>query len=684
MNHGLPGIIAVILVVATYPVYAEDNATIAQDMIDNWTDIRNNHLVGIYFEKSYPAPDLAAIETVKSAIDLYEATRTEPQVQVRDRGNFVKHPTNPYGTTVVAFDVINSMSTNDAVYPFVIDVGTLKILAEGAFPGAVGLSATFLNDADRPLEDILADLQDADGTWTRYVFNDPSTSMYHVKHVWLSMYDGYIFGSGYYEDPDDRSLENIGLMIRMYDKEGVGSFADISPDYGTSFVLDAGSLDIVKHSNPDVTGSAIRDVLDINWRLETLSDILARHGSLWVSYTSPDPQPGSEYVRAHLQIHDDHIFGSGYGITVDTRTQSLASEAIQLHEMEGENAYPIITSMDGTLQVIIDSDDGTILAFAGAPHLINVSLGDTFFEHDLHTLKQDLTDKPGIWMDNIFLGPQPVNIEELRRSSWLVMHDGQLFTAGHIYSPERVAIETVDSAIALYKIHGKEAFDYITWQSVIPRIIYPFVVDTQTWELMAHAAVPERVGVCCAAPIAASNDLKATTQILKQNPGIWLEYTFYNRVSDMYEYKRTWLSAYDGYTFAAGYSYGNFEQLEQTIQDAITLYDAEGGDAAFAIINAMRAVDVYYPIILDYEQLGIVAHGQNSDRVGTNFLAGATSASAIASDIETSLKNDGDTMFVNYNVFNPQTGSYLTQTALLKLHDGYIFATQQSFVVYTR
>lgn len=684
MNHGLLGIVAAVLAVAAYPACAEDNATVAQDMIDNWTDIRNNLLVEIYFEKSYPTPNMAAIETVKSAIELYEATRAEPQVQIRDRGNFVKHPTNPYGTDVVAFEVINSMNANEAVYPFVIDVGTLKILAEGAFPGAVGLSATFLNDADRPLDDILADLQVSDGTWVRYVFNDPSTSMYHTKHVWLSLYDGYIFGSGYYEDPDDRPLENVGLMIRMYGTEGIDSFADISADYGISFVLDVGTLDIVEHSNPDVTGNAIKDALDINWRLETLSDVLSRHGSLWVSYASPDPQPGSEYVRAYLQIHDDYVFGSGYGITIETRTQSLANEAIRLHDMEGENAYPIITSMDETLQVILNSDDGTILAFAGAPHLINVSLGDTLFEHDLNALKQDLTDKPGIWVDNIFVGPQPVNIEELRRSSWLVMHDGQLFTAGHVYSPERVATETVDSAIALYKIHGKEAFDYITWQSVIPRIVYPFVVDTQTWELVAHAAVPERVGVCCAAPIAASNDLDATTQVLEQNPGIWLEYTFYNRVSDMYEYKRTWLSSYDGYTFAAGYSYGNFEQLERTIQEAIDVYDTEGEDAAFAIINTMKAVDVYYPIVLDYENLDIVAHGQNPYRVGTNFLAGATSASTIASDVEANLKNDGDTMFVNYNVFNPQTGSYITQTALLKLHDGYIFATQQSFVVYTR
>ena len=141
MRYALLGVMAVIL--AAYPAYADDGATVAQDMIEMWTDIRNNYLTMTYFDESHPTPDVAATETVSSAIEMYEATRAEPQVQVRDRGNFVKHPTNPYGTTVVAFEVINSMSTNEAVYPFVIDAGTLRILAEGAFPGTVGLFATF-------------------------------------------------------------------------------------------------------------------------------------------------------------------------------------------------------------------------------------------------------------------------------------------------------------------------------------------------------------------------------------------------------------------------------------------------------------------------------------------------------------------------------------------------------------
>ena len=673
---------AATMAVAVYPAYADDYATSLQDVIDVLTDLRNDNLAESFFGESYVTPRMAAVETVNSAIDLYESTRATPQVQVTQRGTFIQHPINPYGTTVVAFDVINSMHTSEEVYPFVIDAGTLKMLAEGAFPGTVGLSAVFLDDADRPMEEILNDLQDSDGVWVSYVFNNPSTGVYDVKHTYLSLYDGYIFGAGYYESPDERALEDVASMIRMYDADGTDSFAAIPADYGISFVLGAEMLDAVAHTNPDISESAIRDALATTWNLESLSDVLARHGSLWVSYPSADPQPGSEYVRAHIRMHDGYIFGSGYGITPEARVQSLTYEAIQLYDMEGEGAYPIITSMKGTLQMVLEPGDNIVLAFAGRPNLAGLSIGTSLFDQDLRAL--GLSDIPGHWIDNVFVDPRTTSAAELRRSSWLVLHDGHIFAAGRVYSPEAASIEAVDAAIALYKTHGEEAFDRIIWQSVRPEIIYPFAHVAQTWELVAHAAVPERVGVCCAAPIAASNDLDAAREALEQNPGIWLEYTFYNPISDRYEYKRAWFSTYDGYTFAAGYYYGNFDQLERTIQESIDLYDTQGKDAAFASINAMEATGVNYPLILDRETLEIVAHGHNPLLVGTSILDGAVGASYIANKIEADLSSDGDTTVSNYVALDPATRSYLTQTALLRLHDGYIFWAAQPFVVYTR
>jgi len=676
--------LAAVMVVAAGSAHADDFAASIQGTIDDMVDLRNDYLIENFFGESYVTPRTAAVETVNSAIALYESTRAGPQVPIEQRSAFVQHPLNPYGTTVVAFDVINSMNADTEVYPFVIDVGTLKILAEGAFPATVGLSAFFLEEADRPLEEIMEDLQESDGVWVTYAFTNHNTGSQADKRVWLSLHDGYIFGAGYYEARGEEDLNRVDSMVRMYDADGADSFEVIEADSGVSFVLDAETLEIVAHTNTDTTGSAVSDALGTTWHLGSLSEILEKHGDLLVSYPSTDPQPGSEYIRAQLRLHDGYVFGSGYGVSAEARIQSLAGEAVQLYDLEGDEAFNTITLMEGVRQIVLDPDDNTILAFSGWPNLVGLNLGTDFFDQEQEAVLETLEDSPGLWTDSIFVNPLTPTTQEVRSSSWVILHDGYLFTAAEIYSPEEVAVEVVDAAIELYRTHGEDAFDRITWQSDVPRIIYPFVVDAQSWELVAHGALPERVGVCCSAPIAASNDLDAARQALEENPGIWLEYTFYNPVSERNEYKRVWLSTYDGYTFAAGYYYGNFEQMENIIQDVIDVYDTEGRDAAFESVNAMMDTGLNYPFVLDRETLDIVAHGQNPELVGTNFEDKALGAFLPIGKIETELHNDGDTTFAYYSILDLTTGSIPTKTVLFQLHDGYIIAAGQSFVVYTR
>ena len=621
---------------------------------------------------------------MNSAIALYEQTRAGPNVPITERSSFTHHPINPYGTTVVAFDVINSMNTDNEVYPFIIDAGTHKILAEGAFPSTVGLSAFFLNDANLPMERILEDLKDSDGVWITYNFPNHNTGSYSDKRVWLSLHDGYIFGAGYYEVRVDDNLNHVNSMIRMYEADGTDSFAEISADSGVMFVLDAETLEVVAHTDSDVSGSAISGAIGETWPLGSLSEILAKHESLSVSYPSTSTQAGGEYTLAHLRFHDGYVFGAGYGVTEEQRIQSLAGEAVQLYDLEGEDAFGLITTMEGVRQIVLDPDDNTIMAFTGFPILIGQNLGTNFFDQEQDEVLKSLESRAGIWADSIFVNPFAPTTQEMRINSWVILHDGFLFTAANVYAPEEAAVDAVNAAIELYKTHGEGAFDRITWQAAIPEIIYPFVVDAQTWDLVAHGGLPERVGVCCAAPIAASNDLDAARETLEQNPGIWLEYSFYNPISERDEYKRAWLSTYDGYTFAAGYYYGSFDQMERVIQEVIDVYEAEGKDAAFASVNAMMDTGLDYPFILDRETLGIVAHGQDPGLVGSSFEDKALGAFLPVGKINDELHNDGDTTFAYYSVLDPATGSIPTKTVLFQLHDGYVIAAGQSFVVYTK
>ena len=685
MKIVLMGALVAVLAAASYPVYADEYLENINHVLDAWTDLRNDYLTENFFGESYPTPEMAAMGTVSNAIEMYELTRATPQVQVTERGTFVSHPLNPYGAPVVAFDVINSMRTLEEVYPFVIDAGTLEMLAEGAFPGTVGLYATFLEDADRPLDIILQDLQDSDGTWVSYTFENPSIGMSQVKHVWLTLYDGYIFGSGYYESPDVQTVEAVESLIRMYD--ATGSFASIHADHGESFVLDAGTMHIITHTNADATGSAIRDAIGTAWDLDTISGILDRHGSMWVSYPSITPYHGGEYVRAYLQLHDDHIFGSGYGIFPEARVQSLVDEVITLYELEDEGAFPIITSLslEPTSLAVVAVTESKVLAYAGSPAAVGRTVPlSSIFDQDPDILLQSLRDNPGLWLDTVFIDSSSVASVELRRSTWLALHDGHLFAAGHVYSPEARSIGIVNEAIETYKTHGEKAFDRITWQSVRPEIVYPFVTDAQTWELMAHGALPERVGVCCAQPIAASNDLDAARQALEQNPGIWLEYTFYNPIAERDDFKRTYLSTYDGYTFAAGYYYANLDQLDALIQEGINLYDTEGRDAAFASINAMMTAGALNTFVLDQETLNMVAHGRIPALAGLNIDGVASNHEFLQKHLEAKLQDDGDTAVTYVIYILPESGVSILRLTLFQLYDGYIFAADQPYTAYTR
>ena len=669
------------MVLVAQGAYADEFVTSLQMSIDGVEDARNAYLAKLFFGDTHETPKMAAMETVRNAIELYESTKTH-QVTVGHPEYFVRHA-NPYGPGEVAFAVINSMGSDAEAYPFVVDVGTMKVVAEGAFPVVVGLPAIFLNDADRPLDGIMEELNESDGAWVTYTYNNPNTGSYEDKRAWLSLHDGYIFGAGYYLLPDDVVLDSVNAMVRQYGADGEGSFADISADSGVSFVLDAETLDIVVHTNTDRSGSDVRDAIDMNWPLELLSHMLDSHGSLWLSYQSAEPRPGGEYVRAYLQLHDGYVFASGHEITSESRIQSLVDESIRLYDLEGDAAFDLITSMEGTEHLVLDRHN-TILAYAGWPDLVGVHLGDNFYDQEQEAVLQYLADHAGLWIDTTFVDPLGGGGDQLRYSIWMVLHDGYLFTAAQVYSPEAVTVRTVDAAVDLYKTHGKEAFDRISWQSVRPEIIYPFVVDAETWETLAHATVPGRVGACCSHAIAESNDLDDVRMQLEGAPGAWVEYTFYNPISERSEYKRVWLAMHADYIFGSGYYYGNFEKMQSTIDEAINLYDTLGKDAAFESINAMTAPGLDYPFVMDRETLDIVAHGQRPDLVGTAFVDKVVGWQTAAEDIRSDLVNDGDTTLGSYGVSDLGAGDSLIKTTLFRLHDGYIFAAGQSDVVYTR
>lgn len=85
------------------------------------------------------------------------------------------------------------------LYRFIIDLETGEVVAHGGDPDKIGGDSLSLIAADRPAEDILAELETDRGTWSEYTTTNPLTGLEEHKRSWLTLHDGYVFGAGYYD-----------------------------------------------------------------------------------------------------------------------------------------------------------------------------------------------------------------------------------------------------------------------------------------------------------------------------------------------------------------------------------------------------------------------------------------------------------------------------------------------------
>ena len=96
-----------------------------------------------------------------------------------------------------AFDTISSFMSTDPKYPFVVELSTLTVVAHGSNPAKVGGTSVSLTNSTVSPEEFRS-LEEGEGVWAEYTFNNPSTGMEQHKRTWMVMHDGYMFGSGFY------------------------------------------------------------------------------------------------------------------------------------------------------------------------------------------------------------------------------------------------------------------------------------------------------------------------------------------------------------------------------------------------------------------------------------------------------------------------------------------------------
>lgn len=166
-----------------------------------------------------------------------------------------------------------------------------------------------------------------EGAWVDYLFTHPETGEEAPKHSWGVRHDGLIFGTGWYESGDVPPQTNVAgysqylvhQAVERYVAEGRDAVAKHYSDPATIdgqwyvFVLGAGGTFIAHPSRPQLIGTDVADLVDVNGKEFGAEIGSAGTGGLWTDYYFHDPSDGETRHKFSWTIrYDDLLFGSGW------------------------------------------------------------------------------------------------------------------------------------------------------------------------------------------------------------------------------------------------------------------------------------------------------------------------------------------------------------------------------------
>lgn len=295
------------------------------------------------------------------------------------------------------------------------------------------------------------------GAWVDYWYTNIETNRFEAKHSWVVRHDGLIFGSGWYEQGPskihapgaytqsyvERALELYRVLGREATFEYYNSQESIDGQWYL-FIHGADGTRLVNGARADrpgwlgsnLHGSGV-DVTGYDY----VQDTLSIETSGWISYVFPNPDAELRYQRKHswLVRHDGMIFGSGwYDRNYDLAEQdpagyarALVQDAIDRYDADGRDAviayHNAPESVDGEWYVSIYELDGTRLAHPYLPLGGNLLDGGPDVT-GRHFREEIIAIENRGWVSYVFLNPD--SGEQEQKHTWVVRHNGLLFTAG--------------------------------------------------------------------------------------------------------------------------------------------------------------------------------------------------------------------------------------------------------------
>ncbi|RKU15397.1 hypothetical protein C6500_19630 [Candidatus Poribacteria bacterium] len=262
--------------------------------------------------KTIDDPEAFTVAFVQAAIDLYKTEGRE--------------------VTIAYYN--DPASVNGQWYVFIIDDSDLMV-SHAVLPELVGTDVKDdVSSIDYPLGVEITKATE-EGHWIDYLAPNPQSNKLELKRTWIIRYDGYIFGSGYYQpwapdpatflssaskdDPEAFTRAIVLAAVARYESEGAEATAAYHNDPanidGQWYVLITDENDIyVAHPlRPDFIGMDIKAIPGLDGSPLGAEIAMATGSGLWIEYSWPNPESGEVALKRTWAIrHDGYLFGSGY------------------------------------------------------------------------------------------------------------------------------------------------------------------------------------------------------------------------------------------------------------------------------------------------------------------------------------------------------------------------------------
>lgn len=275
-------------------------------------------------------------------------------------------------------------------------------------------------------------------------------------------------------------------------------------------------------------------------------------------------------------------------------------------------------------------------------------------------------DTPGTYMYTCTVHPWSTGMVTVEPSDDTVMH---VPSTSYTYPTQQL----VEDLIEMYNEKGTAVFEEINANANPDTEVVGFIVDGNTYVLVAHTSNTAYVGIPTNLVLdKALIPIDEMLAIMEENAeGVWLSYPFPDTKLNILGYERGWFKLHDGYAFAARINTPPAELSQIVVDEMIRQYHLNP-ITAFDTISGFESTSEHYPFVLDPETKKVVAHGANSARIGD--ISVVLTNSSVPYDTLANLE-DGEGVWTEYTFENPATGMEQDKRSWIKMYDGYLFGS---------